>query len=116
MKKVLGSLLILAVMLTPALAFAASPWTEKATYSERVGAKLEFGVKNTLLGWVDLFYEPNKAITDKGNVWGGLGKGIVDSLINTAGGAVHAVTFLIPVDLPLPDNGVDLGESGGGSA
>lgn len=113
MKKLVGGLLILAVMVTPALALAGSPWTEKGSYSERVGAKLEFGLKNALLGWVDLFYEPNKALDERENVWAGLGKGLVDSILNTVGGAFHAATFFIPVDIPLPDEGIALGEGRG---
>ena len=28
-------------------------------------------------------------------------------IINTLGGAIHTATFFIPVDVPLPENGVD---------
>ena len=107
MKKAIGVVLILMVMLTPALAFAASPWTEANTYSDKAYEKLAFGVKNTLLGWTDLFYEPYRYDVEGNNVWAGMGKGLFDAVINTAGGAVHAVTFLIPVDVPLPENGVN---------
>ncbi|MDD5216530.1 MAG: hypothetical protein PHN49_05935 [Candidatus Omnitrophica bacterium] len=109
MRKFLALAILLFVAITPTLAFAASPWTEKETYGDRVAGKLEFGLKNVLLGWVDLAYEPNKALTDNKNLWGGLGKGITDTVMNEVGGAVQLVTFMIPVDLPLPDNGVDLG-------
>ncbi|MBI4115068.1 MAG: hypothetical protein HY447_00675 [Candidatus Omnitrophica bacterium] len=107
-KNLVICLTLLAVLITPTLAFAASPWTEKSTYTERLAGKLEFGLTNTLLGWVDLFAEPNKAANEGKNVWGGLGKGLIDTVVNTVGGAFHLVTFPIPVDIPLPENGVDL--------
>ena len=108
MKKAVGIMLIVMLALTPTLAFAASPWTQGANYSERVGQKLQFGLTNTLLGWVDLFVEPNKAASAGGNTWAGVGKGLTDSVLNTVGGALHLVTFPIPVDIPLPDDGVQL--------
>lgn len=108
MKKLVGIMLILMLALTPTLGFAASPWTAGTTYSERIGQKLEFGLKNVLLGWVDLFYEPNKAASEGGNTWSAIGKGFTDAVLNTGLGALHLVTFPIPVDVPLPDNGVQL--------
>ena len=107
MKKIIGMLIVFSMILSP-VAFAASPWTEEATYADRVGKKLEFGLKNVLLGWVDLFYEPNKAHNEGTNVWAGMGKGLVDTVLNIGGGAVQLVTFLFPVDIPLPENGVAL--------
>jgi hypothetical protein len=82
---------------------------EGTTYSERISGKFQFGLKNVLLGWIDLFYEPNKAVSDKTNVWAGVGKGLVDSIVNIVGGAFHLITFPIPADFPLPDDGVQLG-------
>jgi len=108
MKKVIGIIVVLMLALTPAMAFAASPWTQGDSYAERTGQKLEFGLTNVLLGWVDLFAEPNKAASEGTNVWSAVGKGLVDTVLNIGGGAVHLVTFPIPVDLPLPDNGVQL--------
>jgi len=116
MKKVLSLLIIFFLAVTPTIAFAASPWTEKATYGDRVAGKLEFGLKNVLLGWVDIFYEPNRALSEGKNLWGGLGKGMTDLVMNEVGGAVQLVTFMIPVDLPLPDNGVSFEEKGSSAA
>jgi hypothetical protein len=108
MKKAVVLLTLLAMLIAPTVGFAASPWTEGQTYGERVSGKLQFGLTNVLLGWVDLFAEPNRA-ADKGeNMWAGVGKGLVDTVLNTVGGAIHLVTFMIPADLPLPDNGVQL--------
>lgn len=102
--------LALAVLVVaPQAGFAASPWMNGKTYAERISGKFQFGLKNTLLGWVDLFYEPNQAVNAGTNVWAGVGKGLVDSLVNTVGGAFHLVTFPIPADFPLPENGVQLG-------
>lgn len=101
-------LLIALVLLYPASVFAASPWTEKTTYGEKIQGKLVFGVTNVLLGWTDLFVEPNRYHNEGKNVWAGLGKGLVDTVLNEVGGAFHLVTFLIPVDFPLPEDGVDV--------
>lgn len=109
MKKLLTLMLVMSLLLAPVLGFAASPWTEESTYADRVSGKLQFGLTNTLLGWIDLFAEPNKAANDGSNVWAGVGKGLVDTVVNEVGGAFQLVTFLIPVDLPLPENGVNLG-------
>lgn len=105
---VLGLLVVLVLALSP-VAWAASPWTEKLTYTERAAGKLQFGVTNTLLGWTDLIVEPNRAMTEKRNVWAGFGKGLVDGIVNTVGGVFHLGTFFIPVDFPLPEDGVKLG-------
>jgi hypothetical protein len=110
--RVLGLLLILALLAAPGAAFAAveaSPWTQNETYADRVTGKLQFGITNTLLGWIDLFYEPNRYANEKKNIWAGVGKGLVDALVNTVGGAFQLVTFPIPVDFPLPEGGIDLG-------
>jgi hypothetical protein len=98
--------LVLAVMLTPALVFAASPWTEKTTYGDKITGKLEFGLKNLFGGWTTIFSEPTRYHKDGKNVLAGVGVGLYKSVVYTVGGAVHVVTFPIPVDVPLPDNGV----------
>lgn len=49
-----------------------------------------------------LFYEP----TRPGNKLLGLAKGIGFAISNTAGGAIHAVTFPVPLDVPLPGGGI----------
>lgn len=108
MKKMIVMMLLAAVLVSPAVGFAASPWTEETTYAGRVSGKLQFGLTNVLLGWVDLFAEPNRAAEKGENVWAGVGKGLVDTVLNEVGGAIHLITFMVPVDLPLPDNGVCL--------
>ena len=110
MKKTIVLLLLAAMFLSPAVVFAASPWTEETTYGDKVSEKLQFGLTNTLLGWTDLFFEPirsSKKCESCDSLWTGLGKGITDSVVNEVGGAVHLLTFpLVFVDLPLPDDGV----------
>jgi hypothetical protein len=108
MKKSVSLLIVLAILLAPTLAFAGSPWTEKTTYAEQVNGKLAFGAKNLLLGWTDLFYQPHAAQKDGKNPWGALGKALFTAPLITVGGAVHFVTFPIPVDVPLPHGGVQL--------
>src|SRR3989338_5789 len=91
---------VFGLIMFPITAFAASPWTEKTTYGEKTMGKLEFGVRNTLLGWTDLIVETNKAQ----NAWAGLGKGLVDGVVNTLGGVLHLVTFPIPFVAPRPED------------
>ncbi len=82
--------------------FPKSPWTEEPAYLDKLTHKLGFGAVNVLTGWTALFYElhyqPNKLV--------GLGKGLGYTVTNTIGGALHAFTFPIPVDIPLPNGGI----------
>ena len=101
--------LILAVMLVPAVALAASPWTEQATTTDKIFHKLDFGVKNLLAGWTEIFTVPWNAHKNGGSVAKGIGEGLWNALLFTGGGALHTVTFLLPqVDIPLKNNGVQL--------
>ncbi len=112
MKKIMSLVVVLSMLLAP-VAFAGSPWTEEKGYAEKVSGKLQFGLTNALLGWVDVFATPNQYSNEGKNVWAGVGQGLVNGLTNTVGGAVQLVTFMIPADLPLPNGGVDIG---GGAA
>lgn len=88
----------------PAFAeFKPSSWTTQKNYSDKISHKLGFGFMNTATGWTALFYEPTKP----GNKLAGLAKGIGYTVSNTAGGLIHAVTFPIPVDVPLPGGGIN---------
>jgi hypothetical protein len=103
------AILLVAMLMIPVAGFAASPWTEEDTYGEKTMGKLQFGLLNTLLGWTDIFWEPirsSKKCESCDSVWTGLGKGLTDAVVNEVGGAIHLITFPIPADLPLPDNGV----------
>lgn len=109
MKKTFALLLLAAVFLSPSLVFAESPWTEKPTYNSQIAGKLQFGVKNMLLGWLDLFIEPVRSANhceDSGNLATGIGKGVMDAIYNTVGGLAQAATFPLIADFPLPENGV----------
>jgi hypothetical protein len=89
--------------------YTASPWTNEVGYGQRALHKLGFGVKNTLLGWTDLFVEPKEAADAGSNVLTGIGIGLKDALENTLGGVVHLVTFPITaIDAPLPEGGTQL--------
>ncbi len=85
-----------------AAVFEPSPWVKKTPYSERIGCKLGFGVLNFGTGWTALLFEP----TLPGGFWKGLGRGVLFTITNMAGGAIHALTFPFPVDIPLPNGGV----------
>ena len=88
---------------TPAFAeFKPSPWTTQSPYAEKISHKLGFGFLNFATGWTALFWEPSQ----EGNKWVGIGRGILYTITNTAGGALHAITFPIPIDIPLPEGGV----------
>ena len=102
MKKILGLVLLLAVMFAPASAFATD------SYSDAVGSKLQGGLTNTLLGWTKVFSVPHDYQVEKKNPWAGVGKGLVDAIGCTVAGAFNLVTFPIPAELTLPDGGVNL--------
>ena len=111
MKK--STLLVLSILLLtafiPGAAFAASPWTEKTTWSDKATAKLDFGFKNVFGGFTEIYTQPTKAHKDKTCVVKGLGKGIAYAVADTLGGALHIVTFpIVDLDVPLPENGINL--------
>lgn len=99
----------MALILLPSVALAASPWTEKATYQEKAEAKFVFGMKNVLFGWYGLF-KPAPCPFSKGedNKKYCPIRGLMTAIGQTAGGAIHAATFLLPIDIPLPGNGTEL--------
>ena len=111
MGKRFGVVLVLAlgVLAAPLLASAASPWADGATWGEKAGGKLKYGLTNTLLGWTSLFREPVQASQAGENLFVGISRGVWDAVGQTVGGALHAVTFPIPqIDIPLPEGGTDL--------
>lgn len=89
--------------------YTPSPWTNEVGWSSRALGKLGFGVKNVLLGWTDLFIEPQEELQAGGNFFKGLGTGIKDTIGNELGGVLHVLTFPITaVDVPLPEGGTQL--------
>ena len=89
--------------------YTPSPWTQEVGYTNRAMAKLGFGLKNALLGWTDLFTEPQEASSSGQGFLKGIGYGLKDALENTLGGVVHVVTFpLTEVDAPLPEGGTQI--------
>lgn len=102
MKKIIGLVLLLAVMLVPASAFATD------SYSDAVSSKLQSGLTNTLLGWTKIFSVPHDYQAEKKNPWAGVGKGLVDATVCTVGGAFNLLTFPLPAEMTLPDGGVSL--------
>lgn len=107
MKKVAVLLLVVVILAACGSAFAASPWTEKTTYKEKALGKLDFGVKNLLAGWLEIFRQPIKYNKDGKSGAEGALVGIYYAIADTIGGALHLVTFPITqIDVPLPNNGV----------
>ncbi len=90
-------------------AFAASPWTTEKTYIEKTAKKLEFGLKNALLGWTEIGSETIAYKNNGKNAFQGTAVGLGEAVIYTVGGVLHVATFPIPLDIPLPENGVQLG-------
>lgn len=97
------------VLLLPAQAFAleASPWTNEATYEEKVAAKFAYGLKNLAFGWTELITEPVEYKKEGKCPLTGFGVGLYNAIGQTVGGALHVVTFPVPVDVRLPENGTD---------
>lgn len=83
--------------------FKKSPWTEETTYVEKSIHKLGFGLTNLTMGWTALLFEPVR----EENKFSGLAKGLWRTVTNTVGGVIHTATFPMPVDVPLPDGGVN---------
>ena len=111
MKKAMAViLLILAVLFIPSVTFAAtaSPWTKETTYGGKLTGKLDFGFRNTLGGWTELITEPREYHKEKKCAVTGFGEGLYNAVGDTIGGILHLATFPIPVDIPLPEGGVDL--------
>lgn len=106
MSKKAAILVIVSVILSAPLAYAASPWEAAPSYGEKVTQKLEFGLQNFLGGWTEIYFAPIRAKKDGCCVVKASGEGVINALIYTAGGVLHAATFLIPVDIPLPNNGI----------
>lgn len=104
MRKAIWFLLILSLFSGPAQ--AASPWTQYNSYGEKISKKLEFGLKNVLGGWTEIYNRPVNAYKAKQNVASATAQGLGLGVMDTVGGLLHVVTFPIPVDIPLPGNGV----------
>ncbi len=110
MKNKFSVFLIICLLLTP-LSFAggvesfkASSWTQKETYADKTLDKLGFGILNLSLGWTAIPFEIDRHKST--NIYTGVFKGLWRTVTNTAGGALHAATFPIPLDIPLPEGGV----------
>lgn len=83
--------------------FKTSPWTKETTYIDKSINKLGFGLTNLTIGWTAIPYEMHK----NSNLYTGFFKGIWRTVTNTVGGVLHTATFPIPLDIPLPDGGVN---------
>ncbi|MCH7562891.1 MAG: hypothetical protein IH968_03605 [Gemmatimonadetes bacterium] len=108
-KRMFILVVILALCATPTIAYGASPWTEEEGYVNRANAKFGFGLKNAALGWTEIFTQPVDETREGGNAFVGFGRGIWNTVGQTAGGAFHLGTFLFThIDVPLPENGNQL--------
>ena len=107
---------VAAVVLLDAPVFAASPWTTEPTYIEKTAKKLEFGLKNALLGWTEIGSETVEYKNSGKNAFQGMAVGLGEAIVYTVGGVLHVATFPIPLDIPLPENGVQIGAKAAASS
>jgi hypothetical protein len=99
MKRFLALALLLMIALAPSA--VATPWAEKEGYGEKTKGKLAFGLRNTFLGWTEMFSEPKRYKFDlKKSEWEGFCMGISKFVFYTADGLIQLATFPIPVDFP----------------
>lgn len=90
-------------------AYTPSAWTGEARYIDQAKHKLLFGAKNVLLGWMELYNEPRDSVRAEQGFFRGMGRGLVNMLGDTVGGALHVATFPITAfDVPLPEGGTDV--------
>ena len=113
LRAIFGTALLLALLIPAAQAeeasydtWKASAWTRTHPYFNQIGHKLGFGVLNLGTGWMALFQEPFRP----GGFFKGFARGVGYTVIYTGGGALHAVTFPLPVDIPLPKGGLSFEE------
>lgn len=87
----------------PMSEFPASEWTNRNGYVSKTVGKLGFGLMNLLGGWTGIvseFYEQPEDNPAAAGI-----RAIARVVTNTVGGAIHTVTFPIPVDVRLPGGG-----------
>lgn len=85
------------------------------SYGRKCADKFDFGMMNFFMGWTTLFAEPMNSYQNaaqKENKFkaaaAGAGKGLVLFPVDIVGGVLNAATAPVPVQIPLPKNGVDL--------
>jgi len=93
---ILGAVFFVSLVATPAR--AASPWAQETTYEGKTKGKLEFGLKNTLFGWMAPWAESK--VPKYKTEWEGFSVGIGKVVVDTAAGIVQLATFFVPVDFP----------------
>ena len=102
--------LILAVLMVfaanIACAATASPWTTETGWSHKAGKKLEFGATNLFFGWTEIFSQPASHTGSAQEFLKAVGQGLANAVVYTLGGALHVITFPVPVDVPIPNGGV----------
>jgi len=101
--------LLLAIMLVPSVALAESPWAAEDSYGAQTRQKLDYGVKNALGGWTEIITAPVSTFKEGGSfkeLVESQFTGLYDAVIYTVGGALHLGTFFLPLDVEIPENGV----------
>ena len=119
MKKTFGFFLLIFLMLT-AHSYAAVSWKpctwkmpsmhwNSEDYGNRVANKLGVGASNLLLGWTELVTQPVTHHASGQELAQSLGRGLVNALGDTGGGALQVITFAFPdINVPLPEGGIKI--------
>ena len=97
------------IVVAPAQSFAGQPssWTKEERWLDRSDGKFYYGLKNLFWGWTELITEPDEAIGNGESILMGLVRGVWNAIGQTAGGALHVLTFpFTQFDVPLPEGGV----------
>lgn len=69
---------------------------DEASYGAKAGTTLTRGAANTLFGWTELIRQPADEVKSGGNVFGGIAKGVGESVKRTLGGVGEILTFWTP--------------------
>lgn len=109
MKKKHFFALALLIFLFPNAGLAEPPeWTQREGYWAKFGGKFEYGAINMLGGWTEIVTTPMEYADEDKSVLAGILVGIGEGFVYTGGGILNFFTSPIPVNIPIPNNGVDM--------
>jgi len=91
--------------------FEPSDWVNEEGYNRQMSHKILHGLKNTMIGFVEIGSEPYEAVQSGRPFWVGVGEGLFNGIFDTVGGVLTLATFPITgLDIWMPEGGTDLGE------
>lgn len=71
---------------------------ESLNYTSKLLGSFTRGVLNTVLGWTELLAQPVRAAVENEPVVNGIGKGVKETVMRTAGGISELITCWKPPD------------------